>query len=50
MLILAPEDWPRWLGAPEGRFPAERMECWKAGKAVGIVCNDQAELPERVAA
>jgi putative SOS response-associated peptidase YedK len=57
-VILAPEDWPRWLGAAEdrkallarGSFPADRMECWPVGRAVGNVRNDRPELIKRVAA
>ncbi|HEY6578622.1 MAG TPA: SOS response-associated peptidase [Rhizomicrobium sp.] len=56
-VILAREEWPRWLAAPEDRkallaresFPAERMECRPVGRAVGNVRNDLPELIERVA-
>lgn len=56
-VILAPDDWPRWLGTPDdrsallarGSFPAERMECWPVGKAVGNVRNDRPDLVARVA-
>ena len=53
-VILAPDDWPRWLGTPDDRktllhsFPAEQMECWPVGKAVGNVRNQGPELIERV--
>jgi putative SOS response-associated peptidase YedK len=49
-VILAREDWPKWLGTPEDRktllhsFPAEKMECWPVGQAVGNVRNDRPEL------
>ena len=57
-VMLAGEDWAGWLGTPEdrmvllacGSFPAERMECWPVGKAVGNVNNEGAALIERVAA
>jgi putative SOS response-associated peptidase YedK len=45
-VILAPEDWPKWLGTPDDRnpllhpFPAERMECWPVGRVVGNVRNE----------
>jgi putative SOS response-associated peptidase YedK len=44
-VMLAKDDWPRWLGDPEARaallrpFPAERMERWPVGSAVGNVRN-----------
>ena len=49
-VILAPDDWPRWLSTPDDRksllrsFPADRMECWPVGKAVGNVGNEEPEL------
>ncbi len=52
-VILAPEDWDKWLATPDDRkallrsFPAEKMECWSVGKAVGNVRNDRPELIER---
>ena len=57
-VVLAQEDWARWLGASEDRravlthatFPAERMECWPVGKAVGSVRNEGPELIERLEA
>lgn len=57
-VILGREQWAGWLGTPEdrmallarGSFPAERMECWPVGKAVGNVINEGAALIERVAA
>lgn len=55
-LILAPEQWQKWLGAPEERaalldpFPADRMECWPVSDAVGNVRNDDTTLLEPVAA
>lgn len=55
-IILARVDWDVWLTTPEQRkallrpFPAERMECWPVGKAVGNVRNDSPELIERIAA
>jgi putative SOS response-associated peptidase YedK len=55
-VMLARDDWPQWLAAPDdrkallarGSFPAELMECWPVGKAVGNVRNDGPELVERV--
>jgi putative SOS response-associated peptidase YedK len=53
-VILAPEDWPKWLGTPEDRksllrpFPPEKMECWPIDKSVGSARNDNASLIERV--
>lgn len=57
-VMLAQDDWPRWLGTVEERkavlaraaFPAERMECWPVGKEVGNVRNEGPHLIERVAA
>lgn len=57
-VMLAQDDWGRWLGTPDQRrailshaaFPAERMECWAVGKAVGNVRNEGPQLIERVAA
>jgi putative SOS response-associated peptidase YedK len=56
-VMLAQKDWARWLGAPDQRkalllrsFPAERMEYWPVGKAVGNVRNEGAQLIERIAA
>jgi putative SOS response-associated peptidase YedK len=55
-VILAREDWAGWLGTHEGRsallrsFPAERMECWPVGNAVGNVRNEGPELLARTAA
>jgi putative SOS response-associated peptidase YedK len=55
-VILAQDDWPAWLGTPEERksllrsFPAERMECWPVGKAVGNVKNEGPELIEKIEA
>lgn len=49
-VILAREDWARWLGTPAERkgllhpFPAEQMECWRIGNAVGNVRNEGPEL------
>lgn len=58
-VMLAPADWPLWLGetqATPGRlqqllkpFPAERMQCWPVGKAVGSVKNDGPDLVEPLA-
>jgi putative SOS response-associated peptidase YedK len=53
-VILAQDEWANWLSTPEGRsrllrtFPAERMECWPVGKAVGNVRNDDPSLIEPV--
>jgi putative SOS response-associated peptidase YedK len=57
-VILARDDWTRWLRAQEDRkavlthttFPAERMECWPIGRAVGNVRNEGPQLIERIAA
>ncbi len=55
-VILARDDWVRWLDSLEARsglrrsFPLERMECWPVGKAVGSVRNDQPALVERIPA
>ncbi|HEY3776461.1 MAG TPA: SOS response-associated peptidase [Rhizomicrobium sp.] len=55
-VILAREDWPKWLATPEDRkallraFPAERMECWPVAKAAGNVRNEGPELVARIAA
>jgi len=54
-VILGRDDWSGWLGTVDERksllrsFPAERMECWPVGKAVGNVRNEEAPLIERVA-
>lgn len=54
-VMLPQDDWPRWLATPDDRkpllraFPAERMEAWPVGKAVGNVRNEGAELVSRVA-
>jgi putative SOS response-associated peptidase YedK len=53
-VILAPDDWPGWLGAPDDRktllrtFPAERMERWPVGKAVGNARNEGQQLIARI--
>jgi len=53
-VILDRSEWDRWLSTPEERakllrpYPAERMECWPIGKAVGSVRNDDASLIKRV--
>lgn len=53
-LIVGQDDWSKWLSTPEARtqllrpFPAERMECWPVGKAVGNVRNDDPSLIERI--
>ena len=55
-LILTQDEWSNWLASPEARmqllrsFPAERMECWPVGKAVGNVRNDDPSLIERISA
>jgi putative SOS response-associated peptidase YedK len=42
-VILAPEDWDKWLATRDDRkallrsYPREKMECWPIGKAVGNV-------------
>jgi putative SOS response-associated peptidase YedK len=53
-VILAPDDWDKWLGMADDRrtllrsFSADKMECWPVGNAVGNVRNDAPELVERV--
>jgi putative SOS response-associated peptidase YedK len=53
-VMLAHDDWPRWLGRADDRkallrpFPAELMECWPVGRSVGNVRNDRADLLERL--
>jgi putative SOS response-associated peptidase YedK len=53
-VILAPEDYARWLGPePDPRdlmrpFPAERMTMWKIGRNVGNVRNDTPDLIDPV--
>jgi putative SOS response-associated peptidase YedK len=53
--ILAPEDWPAWLGEVPARpealkdlvrrpYPAEKTKTWPIGKAVGNVRNNGPEL------
>lgn len=55
-MLLTQDDWAGWLGSSDQRkallrsFPADRMECWRMGKAVGNVRNDSPELIERIAA
>jgi putative SOS response-associated peptidase YedK len=56
-VMLAPEEWAKWLGSAEERsallvhpFPAGRMECWPVGRAVGNVRNDAPELVEPIEA
>jgi putative SOS response-associated peptidase YedK len=45
-VMLAQDDWRRWLGAPAARttllrsFPAECMECWPVGNDVAELRND----------
>ncbi len=57
-VILAPADWPAWLGetpAHEGAlkallrpYPSEDMHVWPVGKRVGDVRNNDAGLVEKV--
>ncbi len=53
-VILSPDDWDKWLATPEDHkallrsFPAEKMECWPIGKAVGNVRNDSPELIQKI--
>ena len=57
-VMLAQEDWRRWLGTLEDRtsilahaaFLVERMECWPVAKAVGNVRNEGPELIKRLTA
>src|SRR5215469_10710420 len=58
-VMLPEESWKTWLGETNatpgdlqkllGPFPADRMECWPVGKAVGNVANDGPELVDHVA-
>jgi putative SOS response-associated peptidase YedK len=53
-VILAEEDWPKWLGEVEASeaelkallkpCPAEKMKLWPVGKRVGNVRNNGPEL------
>ncbi|MDE2464321.1 MAG: SOS response-associated peptidase [Alphaproteobacteria bacterium] len=50
-LMLAPGDWPAWLGSLEARtaclsrpLPAEDMEMWPVGRAVGSPKNQGPSL------
>jgi putative SOS response-associated peptidase YedK len=53
-VILAPEDWPKWLGTQAKRarllrpFDAGRMDMWPVSKAVGSPRNDAPGLIEPV--
>ena len=57
-VILAPEDWPKWLGetpADEGELrallkpaPAEMLKLWPVSKRVGSVKNNDASLSEPI--
>ncbi|HEX4078585.1 MAG TPA: SOS response-associated peptidase [Rhizomicrobium sp.] len=53
-VMMAQDDWQRWLATPDDRlallhsFPAERMECRPVGKAVGSVRNQGPELVSKV--
>jgi hypothetical protein len=53
-VLLAPEDWPGWLGRPEQRkrhmrpFPAAEMTMWPLGQAIGNV-NMGPEMVELIA-
>jgi len=57
-VMLPPDLWSTWLGTSNpspgdlqkllGPFPADRMECWPVGKAVGNVANDEPELVEPI--
>ncbi|MDE2135491.1 MAG: SOS response-associated peptidase [Alphaproteobacteria bacterium] len=59
-VILAPDNWPRWLGEGAGPvapdrlkamlapFPAGRMTAWPVTKAVGNVKNDDPSLVQAV--
>ena len=54
-VMLAADEWSAWLGTADDRktllcpFPAERMDCWPVGKAVGNVRNQGPELIARAA-
>lgn len=55
-VMLGQEDWTAWLGTAKQRatlapsqFPADRMEAWPVGKAVGNVKDDDKRLIERTA-
>jgi putative SOS response-associated peptidase YedK len=53
-VLLAPEDWPGWLGTPELRnglmrpFPAAEMAMWPVGQTVGNVKNNGPELVDPI--
>jgi putative SOS response-associated peptidase YedK len=53
-VILGREDWRAWLATPDDRkallrsFPADMMQTWPVGKAVGNVKNDGPQLIEPV--
>ena len=53
-VILAPDDWPRWLTKADDRkallrsFPSEQMELWPVAKAVGNVRNEGPKLIEPI--
>ena len=55
-VILAPEDWDKWFATLDDRkallrsYPAEKMECWPIGKAIGNVRNDGPELIQKIPA
>ncbi len=56
--ILAPADWPAWLGEVEAReadlkallcpYPSEEMHLWSVDKRVGNVRNNDAGLAEEI--
>jgi len=58
-VILAPEDWPKWLGelpADDNElkallkpYPSTGMHLWPVGKRVGNVRNNDASLAEPIA-
>ncbi len=56
-VIVRPQDYQRWLEPGDAErlpvdllkpFPAEEMQAWKVGAAVGNVKNDSPELCEQV--
>ncbi len=53
-VILAPDDWERWLSTPEERakllkpFPAAQMEMWPVTTAVGSPKNTGPELVDPI--
>lgn len=57
-VIVAPDDWPKWLGEEPASadelkallrpFPAERLVMWPVDRKVGNVRNESADLAEAI--